>query len=200
MDLKTKLSPNFTLYEFVRSETAERNPDVQAQQYDPPADVVECLTYLCTKAVQPIREKFNYPMRITSGYRSPKLNSLVGGSSSSQHCYGQAADIVMSEGFLTDTRSAAVRSEVEEQVLKLTGKPVRQGVNANFYLFAYICIHLDELDVDQVIHEYGIGPGEPSWTHVSCSTGRDKRQILAVGKYTSGYEKPDLATALSYGT
>ena len=200
MDIKAKLSPNFSLYELIRSETAERNPEVQDDQYNPPQNIIDGLTYLCNNLLQPMRIKFNYPMRITSGYRSPKLNTLVGGSARSQHCHGEAADIVLSEGFLTDDRTAAIRKEVDDAVLAQTGKPVRDDVNANFYLFAYVVLNMEALDIDQVIHEYGLGPGQAAWTHVATSTGKDKRQILAIGKYTSGYAKPSVAEALAYGT
>jgi hypothetical protein len=35
-------------------------------------------------------------MRVTSGYRCPKLNQAVGGVSTSQHVEGKAADIAVS--------------------------------------------------------------------------------------------------------
>ena len=41
--------------------------------------------------LQPVRNEFG-PIRINSGYRSPALNKAVGGSKTSQHCSGQAAD------------------------------------------------------------------------------------------------------------
>ena len=44
------------------------------------------------KVVQPVREHFG-PTVINSGYRGPELNAAVGGSTKSQHCKGQAADI-----------------------------------------------------------------------------------------------------------
>ena len=42
--------------------------------------------------MQPIRDHFDKPIIISSGYRSPTLNRAIGGSPTSQHCYGQAAD------------------------------------------------------------------------------------------------------------
>jgi hypothetical protein len=48
---------------------------------------------LCENVLQPLRDKYGKSINITSGYRSPKLNKAIGGSSTSQHCYGQAADI-----------------------------------------------------------------------------------------------------------
>jgi hypothetical protein len=48
---------------------------------------------LCENVLQPLRDKYGKSINITSGYRSPKLNKAIGGSSTSQHCFGQAADI-----------------------------------------------------------------------------------------------------------
>lgn len=45
------------------------------------------------KIFEPIRNHFNVPIFISSGYRSKKLNSIIGGSKSSQHCKGQALDL-----------------------------------------------------------------------------------------------------------
>jgi len=42
---------------------------------------------------EPLRNKFNEPIYISSFYRSPELNKAIGGSSSSQHCKGEAIDI-----------------------------------------------------------------------------------------------------------
>lgn len=43
--------------------------------------------------LQPIRDKYGKPITVTSGFRSPSVNRLVGGSANSQHCKGEAADI-----------------------------------------------------------------------------------------------------------
>lgn len=50
----------------------------------------ELLTILET-----IREYFNAPVIINSGYRTPSWNSKVNGASNSYHCKGMAADIVV---------------------------------------------------------------------------------------------------------
>lgn len=48
---------------------------------------------LVTDILQPIRDKYGKPVTVTSGYRNPSINRLVGGSANSQHCKGEAADI-----------------------------------------------------------------------------------------------------------
>jgi hypothetical protein len=40
-----------------------------------------------------LRTVYGKPIRVNSGYRCPKLNKAVGGSATSQHVLGQAADI-----------------------------------------------------------------------------------------------------------
>ena len=51
------------------------------------------LHYLVVNVLDPVREMWGKPITVNSGYRSEKLNKLVGGASNSQHLYGQAADI-----------------------------------------------------------------------------------------------------------
>jgi len=56
---------------------------------------VERMRALCNDILEPLRRHFGV-IRITSGYRCPKLNAKVGGSSNSQHTKGEAADINVS--------------------------------------------------------------------------------------------------------
>lgn len=84
-----KLSPNFTLDELCESQTASRkNID-----NTPSEEVVANLKTLALNVLQPIREHYSVPVIISSGYRSPKLNRAIGGSKTSQHCLGEAADL-----------------------------------------------------------------------------------------------------------
>ena len=83
-----RLSKNFTLQEFTKSQTAIR------QGIDnTPGDVhLNNAKVLFEKVVQPVRNNFGVTV-INSGYRGPALNEAVGGSSNSQHCKGEAVDI-----------------------------------------------------------------------------------------------------------
>ena len=90
-----KMSTNFTLSEMISSQTATR----LGIDNTPNDDQIENLKELCEKVLQPVRNEFG-PVIINSGYRSPKLNAAIGGSSStSQHCClnGAAADIYFKE-------------------------------------------------------------------------------------------------------
>lgn len=57
-------------------------------------EVVDNLTNLTEKLLDPIREAWGKPLIITSGYRSDALNKAVGGSKMSAHRYGLAVDVV----------------------------------------------------------------------------------------------------------
>lgn len=86
------LSPHFTLAEFVRSPTAARRGIDNA----PSPAIVAALTGLCVHVLEPLREDFaERPVSITSGYRSPALNRAIGGSATSRHCFGEAADFTI---------------------------------------------------------------------------------------------------------
>jgi len=184
VNIRQRLSKNFNLIEFIRSETAERQDDLWNAQLSIPEEKISNLAYLATTVLQPIRDTFRYPIRVSSGYRSPELNKAVGGSVTSQHCKGQAADIQISDAFLHDRRFAPLRAHIRERIRYYTGRTPTEDCNANYYLFAFICLRLSHLDIDQVIHEYGDGFGRPAWVHVAASPGsHQKGQILVYGRY-----------------
>jgi zinc D-Ala-D-Ala carboxypeptidase len=86
-----KLSTHLDLSEVTRSESAKRN---QISNMPTGEHIANFIT-LAEKVFEPIREHFGFPIHISSGYRSVELNRLIKGSSSSQHCKGQAIDIDM---------------------------------------------------------------------------------------------------------
>ena len=83
------LTTHFSLSEFVVSQTAER----LGIDNTPPEIVVERLTTLCETILEPARAALG-PIRISSGYRCDALNKRIGGSSTSAHVLGYAADVV----------------------------------------------------------------------------------------------------------
>ena len=89
----TNLSEHFTLEELTFSATAQR------KQIDnkPPAEVLENMKRLAAGLEEVRAVLGNKPMRINSGYRSPKLNRAVGGARLSAHMAGYAADFVCPE-------------------------------------------------------------------------------------------------------
>jgi len=83
-----QLSPNFTLAELCKSQTAIR----QGIDNMADADSIFHLRNLCEHVLQPVRNNFG-PVVVNSGFRSKALTDVIGGSSRSQHCRGLAADI-----------------------------------------------------------------------------------------------------------
>ena len=78
------LSPHFRLGEFVNM---KKYPD-----NTPTMQHVANMTYGCLMLLEPARQAVG-PIIINSGYRNPRVNTLVGGVRNSQHLLGQAADI-----------------------------------------------------------------------------------------------------------
>lgn len=82
------LSKSFTLEEFVKSQEAIR----LGIDNTPNEDQIFNLQLLCNNVIQPVRDYFNKPVVISSGFRSPALCEAIGSSATSQHTKGQAAD------------------------------------------------------------------------------------------------------------
>lgn len=83
-----KLTDHFILQEFTDSATAKKHKVNNV----PTLSAVRNLLLLCECVLEPLRKKCG-PIHISSGYRTAELNGLVGGSATSQHMTGQAADI-----------------------------------------------------------------------------------------------------------
>ena len=83
-----QLSKHFKLEEFEKSSTAIRlNIKNKAGSGE-----IKNLTDLCYEVLEPVRAKFDKPIIITSGYRSPELCEAIGSKATSQHTKGEAAD------------------------------------------------------------------------------------------------------------
>jgi hypothetical protein len=84
-----QLTKNFNVAELSRSEAATR----KGVDNTPTPEAVENLRALAEKVLQPLRDAMGKPMRVNSAYRGPEANKAVGGSKTSQHMTGEAADI-----------------------------------------------------------------------------------------------------------
>jgi zinc D-Ala-D-Ala carboxypeptidase len=83
------LTKNFTLAEMTKSETALRHD----MDNTPGEQEISALKLLAEKVLQPVRDHFGRGVKVNSGFRHPEVNAKVGGSKTSDHCRGQAADI-----------------------------------------------------------------------------------------------------------
>jgi len=136
------LSPNFTMAELTYSDTAIAH----GIDNTPDAAIIANLTLLAG-VLERIRTICgNHPIAVSSGYRCPEVNKLVGGASSSAHLYGLAADIEI-PGF---------------------GSPrdVCQAIEP----------HLKKLGIDQLIYEgtwthVGLTEGEPRYQAMTIKDG-----------------------------
>lgn len=82
-----QLTKNFTLSEMTASSTSLRT----GIKNIPSPNIIGNLKVLAD-GLEEVRALLNSPITITSGYRSQVLNSFIGGSISSAHCLGYAAD------------------------------------------------------------------------------------------------------------
>ena len=143
--MATKLSKNFTLEELTKSATAKR----KGIDNEPNEDALVDLKRLAKEVLQPVRDKYGKPIIVTSGYRGEKLNKAIGGSKTSQHMLGQAADI-----------------------------EALDGNNAELFKIIKSMMEDGKLMVGQLIWEYGTKK-QPNWVHVSLPRkDRMNNQIL----------------------
>jgi hypothetical protein len=85
----TQLTANFALEEFTQSDTAIRMGVTNA----PGAEQRANLERLTSRLLQPLREAAGTALNINSGFRCAALNKAVGGQPTSQHTFGEAADV-----------------------------------------------------------------------------------------------------------
>lgn len=81
----------FTIEELCASNTAK----LKKINNEPNKEIINNLTSLIEKILDPLREEYKNPIIINSGYRCPQLNKLVGGAKTSQHITGLAADVTV---------------------------------------------------------------------------------------------------------
>lgn len=85
------LSEHFTLTEMTVSQEAARS----GLKNVPDALQIESLRHLCKNVLEPLRERVKRPVVVSSGFRSTTVNRRIGGSNTSQHCRGEAADFTI---------------------------------------------------------------------------------------------------------
>lgn len=142
--MENQLTKNFTLNELTYSSTAEKNNISNT----PNRLEYSNLKMLCEEILQPIRDKWNKPIKVTSGYRSPALNVKVKGSGTSQHTKGEAADI-----------------------------EAMNGENSKLFRMIEAMLNNGEIEVGQLIWEKG-DQHCPDWIHISLPMLHKKNQIL----------------------
>ena len=84
-----KLSDNLSLKEVIKSDTAIKN----GIDNNPTEEHIKARKTIANEVFQPVRDYFDVPIYVSSGYRSKALNSVIKGSATSQHCKGEAIDL-----------------------------------------------------------------------------------------------------------
>lgn len=139
-----KISEHLDLSEVMRSETAKR----LGVSNMPTETHIKNFKLLAENIFEKIRNHFAVPIHLSSGYRSVELNKAIKGSSTSQHCKGEAIDIDM------DGSSNGV---------------------TNADVFNYI---LKNLNFDQLIWEFGSNENPDWVHVSYNSDGAQRKQVL----------------------
>lgn len=126
----------FTFTEFERSATAYR----LAIDNTIPEEAKRNIAALVDGVLDPLREAWGRPLTVTSGYRCPELNNAVGGSKSSHHCKGMAADIT--------TGNKVDNLKLFQLVLSL-GLPFTQLIDEKD--FSWVHVSLDPANVKRQV-------------------------------------------------
>lgn len=90
--MKGQVTKHFSWAEVTRSQTANR----LGIRNQPSQEAAERIEGLCQWVLEPVRSHFGRPVRLNSCYRGPALNKAVGGSPTSNHVIGCAADLEIS--------------------------------------------------------------------------------------------------------
>ncbi len=120
-----QLSKNFTLDEFLVSQTAARH----GIPNDPNAEQIANLKTLVETCLQPLRDEAGKAIFISSGFRSWELNSLIRGSKTSAHMSGSAADFRVAGMTPYETCNLIVEMELPyDQVIHEFGRWIHLGI------------------------------------------------------------------------
>jgi len=123
-----KLTNDFTLEDFTRSDTATRK--AISEQFKPSQIIIENVKELAVNVIQPLQDYLKKEIIITSGYRCNRLNRMIGGAVNSQHLQGEAADIIV-KSLTTEQLIHSIKSSglVFDQMIEEFGRWVHVSYN-----------------------------------------------------------------------
>ncbi len=116
-----------------------------------PEDQLAVWSAACFELLEPIRTLLNTPIKINSGYRSPALNTAIGGVPNSQH-----QGLWIPKNNTTQKPCAA---------FDLIIKSAPDNQRPNLFLWRTMLAAINDFRIDQLIWEFGVTV--PKWVHVS---------------------------------
>lgn len=108
------VSKDFSFREFEASETADRK---RICNVITSWEVRDSIVALVENVLQPLRNAWNAPLHINSGYRCPALNAAVGGVPTSQHVKGEAADVSCDNPYRLASLAVCLRLPFDQMIL-----------------------------------------------------------------------------------
>ena len=180
----------FTISEFIKSDTALKMRLWNGAN----REVEENIRALVDNVLDPLRERYGYPIYVTSGYRCPKLNSAVNGAPNSQHMRGEAADIVVRPLGLGDCGSASAMT-AGRSAMTAGGAAMPQSVGfspTEHLKLAKMIAEAGNFD-QMILEEVGSNDLLPNWIHVTWKrNGWNRKNILKKVAGKTGYTPVDL--------
>jgi len=128
-----KLTTNFSLAELTASQTAAR----KGIPNNPTPGQIENLKRLCESILQPIRNHYDAPVIVSSGFRSAELSINIGSSQNSQHCQGCAADIQVS-GIDNEKLATYIKNNLDFDQLILEFYKKEEGPHSGWVHVSYV--------------------------------------------------------------
>lgn len=127
----------FTIKELCKSSTATQ----LGIDNTPNSEIVNNLKQLVEHILDPLRERYGKPIYVNSGYRCPALNKAVGGSKTSSHQYGLAADI---------TAGSPKENKILFELIQELDLPFQQLIDEKN--FQWIHVSFSEKPKKQILH------------------------------------------------
>ena len=117
----------FTIKELCKSSTAVQ----KGINNTPNSEIVKNLEKLVEYVLDPLREKYGKPIHVNSGYTCPALNKAVGGSKTSQHMLGLAADI---------TAGSATKNKILFNLVQELNLPFDQLIDEKNFSWIHVSV------------------------------------------------------------
>jgi hypothetical protein len=131
-----------------------------------PGRFVPNIVRLLFGVLQPLREHSGEPISINSGYRAERLNTALGGSSTSQHVRGEAIDFSMAsirgafEALMLGRVPGFLPDHLGQVIYYPSRKFVHIAVPSTRYPHATFCVHEPRLGLNYAVIQTGVGPSE----------------------------------------